>query len=72
MAKPKIPKEVLKQLDIKKVEELKFEYFVSPVVESHQIKLPVPKGIRMEVNFKKGKKLKVKYNPTTKEITYKL
>lgn len=68
----KVPKEVLKELDIGETEKIDFKKEVTAIVEVHQIKLPVPKKIRMEINIKKGKKVEVNYDPKTKQITYQL
>jgi len=70
MVKKGIPKEVLRELDIKKIEKIKEDFDVTAVVEKHQIKLPIPSEIRRELDFKKGQKLRVKFAPKTKSITY--
>lgn len=69
--KEKIPKEILDELNIKKIEKTE-PIEVTALVESHQVKLPVPALIKLEVDFKKGQKLKVSYNKEKKQIEYKL
>lgn len=66
-----IPKEILRELDVNE-QEKEHDLFVSPVVESHQIKLPIPSQIRLEVNISKGKKIKVDYDKKNKRIIYQL
>ncbi len=68
----KIPKEVLKELDIGITEEEKFKGITTMVVESHQIKLSVPKEIRLELANEKTRKIKVKYDPKNKQLIYQL
>lgn len=41
----KVPKEVLKELDIRVIEKEKLDARTTMVVESHQIKFAVPKKI---------------------------
>jgi len=67
-----IPDEVLDELDIKKVEKPKEFFEITPVVETHQVKLPVPSFIRREIEIKKGQKIKVKYDKKKKELIYKI
>ena len=67
-----IPKEILDQLDIKVQEPKEQEITTTAIVESHQIKLPIPAQLRKELEISKGQKFSVEYNPTTKTITYKL
>lgn len=67
-----IPKEILDELDINKVEKPKDTFEITPIVESHQVKLPVPPTIRREIDFQKGKKIKVKYDKKKKELTYRV
>jgi len=72
----KIPKEILNELNINEVEEIKKDFEVTPIVEIHQIKLPIPRqminNFDLDSKFIKGKKIKVYYNEDKKEITYKL
>ena len=68
----KVPKEILKELDIGITEEEKFNGETTMVVESHQIKLSVPKKIRLELSNEETRKIKVKYNPETKQLIYQL
>ena len=67
-----IPLDVLKELNINEVDKIKNEFKVTAVVEKHQVKFPVPGEIRREIDFKKGQKLNVKYDPKTKQIIYQL
>lgn len=67
-----IPSEILKELNIKIIEKQEEKISVTAIVESHQVKLPVPSSIRRELEFSKGQKLNVKYDPKTKTLTYQL
>jgi bifunctional DNA-binding transcriptional regulator/antitoxin component of YhaV-PrlF toxin-antitoxin module len=67
-----IPSEVLKELNIKITEKSENKISVTAVVEKHQVKLPVPSEIRRELEFSKGQKLTVSYDPKTKIISYQL
>ncbi len=69
-----IPKEIVKELDVNEVEEISTEFEVLPIVESHQVKLPIPKRLirDFELNFQKGKKIKLKFNEEKKELVYKI
>lgn len=67
-----IPSEILQELNIKIIEKPEDKVSVTAIVESHQVKLPVPSSIRRELEFSKGQKLRVKYDPKTKTITYQL
>jgi flagellar biosynthesis component FlhA len=66
-----IPKEIIKELDIHEVVEEK-PIKVTAIVEHHQVKLPVPSQIKVEVDFKKGQKLTARYDKTKKQIIYQL
>jgi len=72
----KIPEEILKDLDINEVEDIKKDFSVTPIVETHQIKLPVPKqlvnDLELDEKWKKGKKIKLKYDEEKKELKYKI
>ncbi len=68
----KVPEEVLKELDIGVTEEEEFNEVTTMVVESHQIKFAVPKKIRLELTEEKTRKVKVRYNPKTKQLIYQL
>lgn len=70
MKKKGIPREVLKELNIREKEKPKTDFVATAIVERHQIKLPIPSAIRREINFKKGQKLKVKFDAKNKSITY--
>jgi hypothetical protein len=67
-----IPEDVLNELDIKKIEKPKEFFEVTPIVEIHQIKLPIPSILRRELKIEKGKKIRVKYDSKKKELIYKL
>jgi len=67
-----IPNEVFDELDIRKIEKQKEVFEITPVVEKHQIKLPIPSVLRKDINISKGKKVKVRYNSKTKELIYKI
>jgi hypothetical protein len=72
----KIPAEILKELDINEVEEIKKDFEVAPIVETHQIKLPIPRQLvnnfDLDSKLIKGKKIKVIYDDKKREIIYKL
>jgi len=65
-----IPKEVIKQLDIKQIEK-EMPETVTAIVETHQAKLPIPSHIRIKLDLKKGQKCTVIFDEKKKEITYK-
>jgi len=65
-----IPKEVIKQLDIRQTEKEQPEE-VTAIVESHQIKLSVPAHIKIKLKWQKGQKCTVTFNEEKKEIIYK-
>ncbi len=67
-----IPEEIIEELDIRKVEKQKDVFDVTPVIEKHQIKLPIPSVLRKDIQLSKGKKIKVRYNSKTKELIYKI
>ncbi len=71
---PKIPEEIIKELDINQVDEIPSEFNVTAIVESHQVKLPIPRKLikNFDLEFKKGQKLKLKFNNKNKELTYKI
>lgn len=68
----KIPKEVIKELDINDEKNNKEEFEVTAIVESHQVKLPIPKKLMKvhEIEFKKGQKLKLDFDDKKKEFRY--
>tara|TARA_Y100000310_G_C20654778_1_gene801406 strand:- start:808 stop:1026 length:219 start_codon:yes stop_codon:yes gene_type:complete len=66
-----IPKEVIQELDVKKMEKEEI-LKVTATVEGHQVKLPVPSQIRLEVDFKKGQRVTVRYNKKKRQIIYNL
>ncbi len=68
----KVPREVLKELDIGISEGEKLSGITTMVVESHQIKFSIPKTIRLELANQKTRKVKVRYKPKTKQLIYQL
>ncbi len=72
----KIPKEVLKELDINEIQDIQKDFEVTPVIEPSQIKLPIPKqlidDLELHTNLKKGKKIKLYYDEGKKELQYKI
>ena len=64
-----IPEEVLERLNIKKKEKLQ-PFYVTPIIEKHQIRLTIPSEIRREIKIKEGQKFKVSFNKKKKEITF--
>ena len=72
MVKKGIPKEVLKELNIGEVEEVKNEFTITAIVEKHQVKLPIPSEARRELTFLKGQKLKLKIDLKKKTLTYEI
>jgi len=67
-----IPKEILEELDIGKLEKSPTDFTVTAVVEPHQVKLPIPKELRKELELKKGKRVKVHFNKDKGELIYKI
>jgi len=67
-----IPKNVLEELNINKVEKVKHDFKITAIVEKHQVKLPVPSELRREIEFTKGQKLNLRFDEKTKTLTYKL
>ena len=67
-----IPKEILKELNIKVIKKSKNKISVTAIVEKHQIKLPIPAEIRRELELSKGQKLNVNYDAKTKTLTYQI
>ncbi|MEK6886072.1 MAG: hypothetical protein AABX17_03840 [Nanoarchaeota archaeon] len=65
-----IPREVLNDLDITKRREIKPEE-VTVIVERHQIKIPLPKNVRIKLNLKKNTKCIVSYDEENKEVNCK-
>jgi len=72
MKRKGIPKEVLEELNINNKEEVKRDFEITAIVEKHQVKLPIPSKLRSEIEFKKSQKLKLRYNPKTRTLTYQL
>jgi len=70
----KIPKDIIEELDINDNSEDKNDFEVTAIVESHQIKLPLPKKLIKiyDLEFKKGKKLKLTFDKKSRELKYKI
>ena len=70
----KIPKDIIEELDITNNSEDKNDFEVTAIVESHQIKLPLPKKLIKiyDLEFKKGKKLKLTFDEKNRELRYKI
>ena len=70
----KIPKDIIEELDITNNSEDKNDFEVTAIVESHQIKLPLPKKLIKiyDLEFKKGKKLKLTFDEKSRELKYKI
>ena len=70
----KIPKDIIEELDINDSSEDKNDFEVTAIVESHQIKLPLPKKLIKiyDLEFKKGKKLKLTFDEKSRELRYKI
>ena len=70
----KIPAEILKELNINQVEEKPKDFEATPVVEKHQVKLPIPRKLlnQYDLNLKKGTKIKLTYDEKKGELIYKI
>ena len=70
----KIPKDIIEELDITNNGEDKNDFEVTAIVETHQIKLPLPKKLIKiyDLEFKKGKKLKLTFDEKNRELRYKI
>ena len=70
----KIPKEIVEELDINDDKESKEHFEVTAIVESHQVKLSIPKKLMRiyELEFNKGQKLKIEFDEKKKELRYKI
>ena len=70
----KIPKDIIEELDINDNIEDKNDFEVTAIVETHQIKLPLPKKLIKiyDLEFKKGKKLKLTFDEKSRELRYKI
>ncbi len=70
----KIPKDIIEELDITNNSEDKNDFEVTAIVETHQIKLPLPKKLIKiyDLEFKKGKKLKLTFDEKNRELRYKI
>ena len=70
----KIPKDIIEELDITNNSEDKNDFEVTAIVETHQIKLPLPKKLIKiyDLEFKKGKKLKLTFDEKSRELRYKI
>ncbi|MEK6890016.1 MAG: hypothetical protein AABX35_02400 [Nanoarchaeota archaeon] len=70
MDKRGIPKEIIKELDIKS-KKPKEVYEVGVVVEMHQVKIPLPKKIRLALKLNKGARCRIIYDQIKKEVICK-
>ncbi len=74
--KEKIPEEIIKELDINEVEDIKKDFEVTPIIEPHQIKLPIPRqlarDLELDDKWKNKKKVKLKFHEENKELRYKI
>lgn len=70
----RIPKDIIEELDITNNSEDKNDFEVTAIVETHQIKLPLPKKLIKiyDLDFKKGKKLKLTFDEKSRELRYKI
>lgn len=68
--KKRIPKEVLKELDITKIQKIKPEK-VNLIVEEHQVRIPIPRKIRLRMDLKKSKSCLMTYDKNKKELICK-
>ena len=70
----KIPKKIIEELDITHNSKDKNDFEVTAIVETHQIKLPLPKKLIKiyDLKFKKGKKLKLTFDEKSGELKYKI
>lgn len=66
-----MPQEIIDEVDIRKEEKDK-PMKVTAIVENHQVKLPVPSEVRLEVDFKKGQQLRLEYNKKEGKLIYTL
>lgn len=76
MAKEKIPLGLIKELDINEVEDIEKDFKITPIIEPHQIKLPIPKklinDLDLDIKLKKGKKIKLHFDEERGELRYKI
>jgi len=74
--KNKVPKEIIKKLDINQIVDIKKDFKISPRIESHQIRLPIPKqlvrDLDLEEKWRKKKKIKLLFNADKKELRFKI
>ena len=70
----RIPKDIIEELDITNNSEDKNDFEVTAIVETHQIKLPLPKKLIKiyGLEFKKGQKLKLTFDEKSGELKYKI
>ncbi|HIH25763.1 hypothetical protein J4476_01155 [Candidatus Woesearchaeota archaeon] len=66
-----IPKKILDELKIKQPKKEPVETEVTAIVESHQVKIPLPPDVRRHLNLKKGAKCKVRYDEEKREVVCK-
>ena len=72
--KEKVPDNIIKELDVNNQVKITNKYKVKPIVETHQVKIPLPrKMIRInELEFVKGKEVELIYDEYQKKITIQL
>lgn len=70
----KIPDKIIEELDINEAEKKPSDFDVVAIVEPHQVKLPIPKKLMRiyDLELKKGQKMKLRFDETTKELIYKI
>jgi len=70
--KNKVPKEIIKN----QIVDIKKDFKISPRIESHQIRLPIPKqlvrDLDLEEKWRKKKKIKLLFNADKKELRFKI
>lgn len=71
--KGKIPTEIIRELDIHETKKKPTSFEITPIVETHQIKLPIPRKLLKiyDLDFEKGKKLTLEFKQKEKELRYK-
>lgn len=74
--KEKIPKEIIRELDISKEEPIVKKFKISPRVEPHQIKLPIPRqlirDLGLEEKWRNKKKIKLYFDDKSNELRFKI
>jgi hypothetical protein len=65
-----VPKDIVRELDAT-VRKEKEPYEVIPTIEKHQVKIPLPKKIRLLLGLKKGAKCKLIFDEEKRELLCK-